>query len=208
MAENGGVSGLAVGVIFAGGLLTWSAVKGWRLSYVTQDIISGKNPANDSRVKQSALAVSPGGLFSGILSNLVGSLTGSTGSTGGIQLVSASGSSGRFGSGFAKSLLATIGAPQTNANIASIEAWARREGGGGANNPLNTTLSMPGASDFNSVGVKNYGNMSVGIIATARTLLGGNYADVVAALKSGNGLCGQSFAGLSTWSGGGYSSVC
>lgn len=205
MAESKGIPATAIAIIFAGGIFLWSGLKGWKLSLVTQDLISGKNPQNDPRVAQSALTVSPGGLFGGIIGNLLSSTSSAGGSS---NLSLQSGSAGRFGSAFAKSLLATINAPQTPANIASIEAWARREGGGGSNNPLNTTLGMPGASDFNSVGVKNYSNMSVGIVATARTLLGGNYADVVAALKSGNGLCGRSFSGLSTWSGGGYSSVC
>jgi len=205
MPDSKGIPATAIAIIFAGGIFLWSGLKGWKLTLVTQDLISGKNPQNDPRVSQSALTVSPGGLFGGIIGNLLSS-TSSTGGSANLSLQS--GSTGRFGSAFAKSLLATIGAPQTSANIASIEAWARREGGGGANNPLNTTLGMPGATDFNSVGVKNYASMSVGIIATARTLLGGNYSDVVAALKSGGGLCGRSFGGLSTWSGGGYSSVC
>jgi len=205
MPESKGIPATAIAIIFAGGIFLWSGLKGWKLTLVTQDLISGKNPQSDPRVSQSALTVSPGGLFGGIIGNLLSS-TSNTGGSANLSLQS--GSAGRFGSAFARSLLATINAPQTAANIASIEAWARREGGGGANNPLNTTLGMPGATDFNSVGVKNYASMSVGIIATARTLLGGNYADVVAALKSGNGLCGRSFSGLSTWSGGGYSSVC
>jgi hypothetical protein len=209
MAETSqGVSGVAIAAAFAGGILVWSAVKGYRVSYVVQDVLSGKDPAHDPRVASSALTVTPGGIFGGLLGGLVGNLLGSSGSGSNIQLLSQGGSSGRFGSAFAKSVLATIHAPATPANVASIEAWARREGGGGTNNPLNTTLSMPGATDFNSVGVKNYSSMGVGILATAQTLLGGGYSDIVAALRSGNGLCGRSFSGLSTWSGGGYSSVC
>lgn len=212
---SSGISGVAVAAVFAGGLLAWSGIKGWKVSFVTQDILSGKNPQNDPRIGKSALVVTPGGIFGGLLGTLTGNLLGSSGGSGNISLLSQSGSSGRFGSAFAKSVLATIHAPITAANVASIEAWARREGGGGANNPLNTTLgSKPGqpffgqGSAFNSVGVMNYPSMSVGIMATAQTILGGGYGDVLAALRSGNGLCGRSFAGLSTWSGGGYSSVC
>jgi hypothetical protein len=188
--------------------LAWSGIKGWKMSFVTQDILSGKNPQNDPRIASSALTVTPGGIFGSLFGGVFSNLLGSSGGSGNISLLSQSGSSGRFGSAFAKSVLATIHAPATPANIASIEAWAKREGGGGTNNPLNTTLSMPGATDFNSVGVKNYASMGVGVLATARTLLGGNYSDVVGALRSGNGLCGRSFSGLSTWSGGGYSSIC
>lgn len=207
-ATKSGISGVAVAAAFAGGLLVWSGIKGWKLSYVTQDILSGKDPKNDPRIPKTALTVTPGGIFGGLLSNLTGNLLGSSGGGGNISLLSQSGSAGRFGSAFAKSVLATIHAPITAANVASIEAWARREGGGGSNNPLNTTLVVGSNNPFNSVGVQNYPSMSVGVLGTARTLLGGNYSDIVAALRSGNGLCGRSFAGLSTWSGGGYSSVC
>jgi hypothetical protein len=202
-----GISGVAVAAVFAGGLLAWSGVKGWKISLVTQDILSGKDPKNDPRVASSALTVTPGGIFGGLFGSIFSNLLSAQGSGSGSAILSG-GSGGRFGSAFAKSVLATIHAPATPQNIASIEAWAKREGGGGTNNPLNTTLGMPGATDFNSVGVKNYASMSVGVLATARTLLGGNYSDVVSALRSGNGLCGRSFSGLSTWSGGGYSSVC
>lgn len=201
---SSGISGVAIAAVFAGGILAWSGIKGYKLSFVVQDVLSGKDPKHDPRVAQSALSVSPGGIFG----DLLGGLLGSSGGSGNAQLLSESGSGGRFGTAFAKSVLASIHAPQTAANIKSIQAWAQREGGGGSNNPLNTTLSMPGATDFNSVGVKNYASMAVGVLATAKTLLGGNYSDIVAALRSGNGLCGRSFSGLSTWSGGGYSSVC
>jgi hypothetical protein len=210
-----GISGVAVVAVFAGGILAWSGVKGWKLSFVTQDILSGKDPKNDPRIASSALTVSPEGIFGGLLGSLVGNLVGSSGGSGNTQLLSQSGSSGRFGSAFAKSVLATIHAPITPQNVASIEAWARREGGGGANNPLNTTYGSPQSgisgvpgTTFNSVGVMNYPSQAWGVLATAHTILGGGYGDIVAALRSGNGLCGRSFSGLSTWSGGGYSSVC
>lgn len=108
---------------------------------------------------------------------------------------------------FATGVLNGIGAPVTAANIRSIEAWAVREGGGGTNNPLNTTQQMPGSTNFNSVGVQNYSSWTQGVNATVDTLENGNYADLVAAFKSGKGLLGRSFSGLSTWSGGGYNSV-
>lgn len=217
MPENEGISGVSIAAIFVGGILLWSGIKGYRLSYVTQDLISGKNPQSDPRVQSSQLSVSPGGLatslFGGLLQTLLGALnpfhllsagggtTGTKGGPGGPASATVSG-------GFAASVLKTAGFPVTAANVASVEAWVRREGGGGVNNPLNTTLRMPGSSSFNSVGVQNYGSLSTGILATARTLLGGGYSDLIAAFKSGNGLCGRSFGGLSTWSGGGYSSVC
>lgn len=119
-------------------------------------------------------------------------------------------------SAFWASVLATLGAPATSANINSLNAWAQHEsiwpggpGKGGMYNPLNTTLGQPGATNFNSVGVKNYNSPAQGVTATVQTLLGG-YPNIVSALKSGKGLCGNSSTAgeFSKWSGGGYSSVC
>lgn len=117
---------------------------------------------------------------------------------------------------FWKAVLASLGAPATQANINSLNAWAQKEsiwpGGpnkGGLYNPLNTTLSQPGATNYNSVGVKNFVSPASGVVATVQTLLGG-YPAIVSALKSGQGLCGDGAASaeFSKWSGGGYSSVC
>lgn len=118
-------------------------------------------------------------------------------------------------SAFWTAVLKTLGAPATTANINSLQAWSNKEsiwpggpGKGGLYNPLNTTLSQPGATNFNSVGVKNYNSPAVGVTATVQTLLGG-YPQIVSLLKSGQGLCGTDAGGeFSKWSGGGYSSVC
>jgi hypothetical protein len=197
---SSGISGIGIAAVFAGGILLWSAIKGFSVSGVFRNIIAGKDPATLSNVNP----VSVGGLFNpfNLLSSGSSQTTG-TGTTGKATVIG----SGQ-GESWARSFLATIGAPQTSANIQSVMAWIHREGGGGKNNPLNTTLSMPGATDFNSVGVKNYATIAIGILANAKTLMGGGYSDVLSALKSGHGLCGQSFSGLSRWSGGGYSSVC
>ena len=130
---------------------------------------------------------------------------GSGGSSGNVEI----GHVGRSVHDFAIGVLRGIGAPVNSANVRSIEAWAQREGGGGAWNPLNTTQQMPGSTTFNSVGVQNYPNMLIGVHATIDTLLGNPaYNDVIGSLRNGSGLCGRTYSGLSTWSGGGYSSVC
>lgn len=113
-------------------------------------------------------------------------------------------------SSFATSLLQTLGAPVTPANVGSLVAWQAREGGNWNNtahyNPLNTTQDAPGATAMNGVGVKAYQNWNQGLQATAATLRNGNYTDILQALHSGRGLSGN-LAGLSKWSGGGYSSL-
>ena len=211
MPKTQGVSGFAVAVVAAGGLLAWSGIKGWHVSQVTRDLLSGKDPRVDSSLNSNALSVSAGGLVSDLFSsfNPFGILGGAATSA----AVSASGGGGNVGKfsanqGFTKAFLEAIGAPLTPANIQSVNAWQAREGGGGANNPLNTTQKEPGSTSFNSVGVQNFISIAQGITANASVLLDGTYNDVLLALRSGNGLCGRSFAGLSRWSGNGYSSVC
>lgn len=108
---------------------------------------------------------------------------------------------------FAIAVLKGIGAPATAANVRSIEAWVAREGGGGKNNPLNTTEQMPGSTTFNSVGVQNYPSPAEGVAATVKTLNNGLYGDLLQAFDSGKGLLGRIFTGLSRWSGNGYNSV-
>jgi hypothetical protein len=97
---------------------------------------------------------------------------------------------------FAKGLLDKLGAEHTQANIDAIKIWAKKEGGGvwgakgGAYNPLNTTLKMDGASNFNPAGVKNYQSMEQGIEATYQTLTGNasesrGYDKIVSLMRSG-----------------------
>lgn len=214
MAEgSGGVSGIGIAAVFAGGILVWSGVKGYSVSGVFRDLISGKQPSNLKQVTP----VTSGGLFGGLVTSLLSaqSSSGGSGSPGSAKMIGQSSGSGWTAQDrmtFAKSLLATLNAPQTSANVNSILAWINHEGGGGTNNPLNTTLPMPGSTSFNQLGggqgVQNYSSLAVGVLANARTLAGGNYSEIVSALRSGQGLCGRSFSGLSTWSGGGYSQVC
>jgi hypothetical protein len=115
---------------------------------------------------------------------------------------------------FAAAVLSGIGAPATSANVSSIESWIGREGGGGANNPLNTTFPLGGSTALagNPDGVQNYPTYADGVDATVSTLENGSYGDILLLLRSGAGLCGRQLAGLATWSGGvangGYSEVC
>lgn len=87
--------------------------------------------------------------------------------------------------GWEAAVLRQVKAPVTKANVAWLDAWQQSEGGGAAYNPLNTTEAANGASDYNSVGVKNYPSASSGAEATGATLLGW-YPAIVAALRSGN----------------------
>ncbi len=91
---------------------------------------------------------------------------------------------------WAQALVEALGMPMTSENVAAIVAWEMAEGGHWYNtayfNPLNTTQSMPGASVFNSVGVKAYTSWAQGLRATVITLHNGFYNGILAALRSGN----------------------
>lgn len=82
-------------------------------------------------------------------------------------------------------LLALVGAKQRAENLRLLDAWQRAEGGAAKWNPLNTTFSLPGASDYNSAGVKNYPRPVWGVCAIALTLSNGNYGGILADLQAG-----------------------
>lgn len=67
-------------------------------------------------------------------------------------------------------LIAVLGGHSDAEKLRFLDAWAQAEGGNAAFNPLNTTFPLPGASDYNSVGVKNYPRPVWGVCATAMTL--------------------------------------
>jgi cell wall-associated NlpC family hydrolase len=94
--------------------------------------------------------------------------------------------------------MAAPGDPQWKARIAAelgvnltpevshfFDAWKQAEGGSAANNPFNTTQNAPGATTYNSLGVRNYTSPDQGIAATAQTLQNGHYGNILAALKKG-----------------------
>lgn len=83
-------------------------------------------------------------------------------------------------------LLAGIGAPVTRGNMVFIRLWEQAEGSKARWNPLATSLPAPGATDFNSHGVKHYPSEQVGLDATITTLRHPRYTAVVEALKSGD----------------------
>jgi peptidoglycan hydrolase CwlO-like protein len=71
---------------------------------------------------------------------------------------------------WAQLLLSRLGAPVCGDNLIAVVAWESAEGTAAAYNPLATTHDFPGATDFNTVGVKNYPSLGDGIQATIDTL--------------------------------------
>jgi hypothetical protein len=193
------VSGIGILAISAGGLLAYSALMGKSFSSEVRTLLAGGNPSTAQGANPiNVFNTGPGGPpIPGYSPN--------------VTLASGAGETA-----WIKSLLLSIGAPTTKANINSLSAWINHEGpwgtqGGNGNNPLNTSLtSSPGYIGKWSAApvVSMFDSLSNGLRATVATLQGGNYSDIVSQLRTGNGLCGQSFSGLSTWSGGGYSQVC
>ena len=111
---------------------------------------------------------------------------------------------------WAQALLVAMRYPVTADNIAAITAWEMAEGGHWYNtayyNPLNTTQSMPGATVFNSVGVKAYTSWKQGLEATMITLKNGYYGGILDALKRGNDSAAVAQAvGASPWGTGDFS---
>jgi hypothetical protein len=76
-------------------------------------------------------------------------------------------------------------AKQSRSNYKLLHVWRECEGGNASYNPLNTTEPWPGATNYNSVGVKNYPTGKAGIQATYTTLVNGHYNGIVGGLKKG-----------------------
>lgn len=89
-------------------------------------------------------------------------------------------------SGWRAAVLRAIGAPVTRRNLYLLRIWQLEEGGTAKYNPLNTTQSSPGATNYNSVGVKNYASAQAGVAATAKTLKNGHYSAIVRLLRQGD----------------------
>ena len=111
---------------------------------------------------------------------------------------------------WAQALLVAMRLPVTADNVAAVTAWEMAEGGHWYNtayyNPLNTTQSMPGATVFNSVGVKAYTSWRQGLEATVKTLKNGYYGAIIEALRRGNDASAVAAAvGASPWGTGDFS---
>lgn len=186
-----------------GGIFVWSGIKGKSWSEVFRNLIAGKNPANAKSTQQ----IQPLNAQDTSTSNAVVSY--GYGSAGSVSVTPPSNSSKDQ---WSRSILKGLGAPQNAPNIKSVSSWISIEfpswpNYAAKNNPLATTLWLPGSTNFNSDGVKNYPTATMGVTAIVLTLRTG-YPNIVKRLKSGQGLCGWNSQEFLKWSGNGYSSVC
>jgi len=193
----GRVDGIALAAIGAGSAFAYAGIRNKSVLSIINELIHGKSPSTAASAGAS-LGGTPAAAATG------GSVAGSGPGAGSAP---ASGSE----TSFYTAVLQDLGAPVTNANLMSMYAWGRHEEpgfppqnvGGNAWNPLNIKNVVTG-------GFAQYSSASDGASKTAGFMLANNYGNIVAALRSGNGLCGNPSiaAELSAWSGGGYSSVC
>ncbi len=101
---------------------------------------------------------------------------------------------------FYEKLLDNLKAPVTDENLKFLYAWRQAEGKAGKFNPFNTTHGMPGATNFNEVGVKNYRSMEDGLVATIKTLKNGRYTCIIKGLRDNIGAINISKCrSLETW---------
>ena len=110
---------------------------------------------------------------------------------------------------WAAAICRALKAPVNTQNVYTFAGWFRNEGGGGQNNPMNSTLGSQYPA-INSDGVRNYPTPDIGVTETVATLENGYYPAIVAALRAGVGLANPdatAAAELGTWSGGGYHSI-
>jgi hypothetical protein len=105
---------------------------------------------------------------------------------------------------WAQDFLTRLGMPVTSENVRAMVAWQQAEGTRAQNNPLATTQNMPGATKFNSVGVKNFVTYDDGLTANIKAITNGRYPNILSALKAGNNAqaVGQAIAN-SPWGTGG-----
>jgi hypothetical protein len=114
---------------------------------------------------------------------------------------------------WARALLAEIGAPACEENRVLLVAWQAQESTDARFNPLATTHAMRGATNFNSVGVKNYVSAAQGLDATRETLEEGSASYGYEAILSSLRACDDAeaiawYVNASAWcrgcTGGGY----
>lgn len=113
----------------------------------------------------------------------------------------------QVGEEFFKDVMDKLGVTPTPEKFKFFKAWQRAEGTRAENNPLATTKKVndPGATNLNTVGVKNYSSYDIGVNATADTLKLPYYTELVNKLKQDDITAADlanTTGALKTWSGG------
>jgi hypothetical protein len=169
-----------------GGLALYASLKGKSFLSAFRDVLSGQSPKD------------------AISANLIAN-TPTVSNSQGISGALFTGANASEKSYFS-AMLKDLGAPATTANLQTMYTWANQEEPNfpppNAWNPLN----IKGPAGF-----QQWSSPAAGASGTAAFMLENNYSAIVSALRSGQGLIGNTNPAvsqeLSSWSGGGYSSI-
>lgn len=86
---------------------------------------------------------------------------------------------------WSRDFLERLGMPVTSENMRVMNAWQQAEGTRARFNPLATTQNWNGATQFNSVGVKNFATYEDGLAANLKVINNGRYGNILDALRAG-----------------------
>lgn len=172
-----------------GAVVAYAGFKGKNVSSALRDVIAGQSPTQALEANKIKGTTGIPGL----------------GISGGPGIDSKASASERS---YFAAMLRDLGAPVTAANLRTMYTWAKQE-----------EPSFPPPNAWNPLNIKNptsglfwqWANPTQGAQGTANFLLQNNYGAIVRALRSGQGLIGNSnpqvAAELRAWSGGGYSAI-
>ena len=180
------INGFSLAYTAVGGVVLWSGIKGEKISDTFRGLLSGKAPTGGQQP------------ISG---------TGGPPAAAGVGAAVATGVSAVEGAdetAFQTAMLHDLGAPATQANLASLTAWFRHE-----------EPSFPPPNAWNPLNIESgggfaqYGSAAEGARASAGFIVANGYGCIRMNLLSGRGLCGaQCASDFLRWSGNGYSAVC
>ena len=100
--------------------------------------------------------------------------------------------------------------PTSAEKVCGIVSWGVAEGSQAIWNPLDTTEPAPGATNYNSAGVKNYPTLQVGLEAVYATLHNGFYGPILACLGDPTGSSAMALSaavGRTPWGTGSFPAV-
>jgi hypothetical protein len=180
------INGFSLAYTAVGGVVLWSGIKGETLSATFRGLLSGKGPASDQQPITGPASPSP-----------------SSGAAAALGVAVAEG--GTSETEFQTMMLQDLGAPVTQANLASLHAWF-----------LHEEPSFPPPNAWNPLNIENgvggfeqYSSAAEGARASAGFIVANGYGCIRMNLLSGRGLCGaQCGSDFLRWSGNGYSAVC
>lgn len=177
MASSRGLSGIALGITAAGGLLAYSGVTGKGFAGQLRSLIAGGSPSAASQTQPITFSAGSGGA--------------TTDAAGAVQLDAANIGGGTYAS-FWTAVMGNLGRPATLGNLEAMAGISNFEGLNSYFNPMNIEWHpgdnpiIQGTGNFNNVGVQTYSGIDEGVAATSAFLLEPHWSGVLTALATGN----------------------